>query len=160
SKTSHIYCAPGNAGIAKIAECVNISPANIAELADFAAKNGVELTFVGGETSLALGIVDEFEKRGLKIVDASTPAAQLEASTVLGKEFMSRDVVPTARFRSASSASEAKEILNSGEFGDENSPVVIKADGLAAGKGVVVAKNRAEANSAIDEIMSGSLVGK
>lgn len=159
-KNAQVFCAPGNAGIAAMAKCVAIKPDQIVELAEFAEKNAIDLTFVGGETSLALGVVDEFEKRGLKIVGPSKKAAELEASKVFAKEFMQRHGVPTARFRTATSADEAKEILRSGEFGGENSPVVIKADGLAAGKGVVVAKDRAEAERAIDEIMSGELVGK
>ena len=159
-RNTQIFCAPGNAGIAELAECVGIKPYQINELADFARQNEIELTIVGGETSLALGVVDEFEKRGLRIMGASQKAARLESSKVFAKEFMNRHNIPTAHFRTAASAAEAKEILRSGEFGDPDSPVVIKADGLAAGKGVVVAKNRAEAEAAIDEIMSGALVSK
>lgn len=160
NKHTQIFCAPGNAGIAELADCVGIKPDQTIDLADFAQANGIDLTFVGGETSLALGVVDEFEKRALKIVGPSQAAARLEASKVFAKEFMDRHGVPTAKFRTAASSDEAKEILHGGEFGDENSPVVIKADGLAAGKGVVVAKNRAEAEAAIDDITSGDLVGK
>lgn len=147
-----IFCADGNAGIAEVAECVNIKPTEIENLADFAVENAIDLTFVGGETSLALGIVDEFEKRNLKIVGASRQAAQLEASKSFAKDFMRRHEIPTANYETANSAAEAIEILRSGNFGDENSPVVIKADGLAAGKGVVVAKNRGEAERAINEL--------
>jgi phosphoribosylamine--glycine ligase len=153
-----IFCADGNAGIAEVAECVQIKPDDINALADFAAENQIDLTFVGGETSLALGIVDEFEKRNLKIIGASRQAAQLEASKSFAKDFMARHKIPTAKYKTAFSAEEAFEILRGGEFGDENAPVVIKADGLAAGKGVVVAKNRAEATSAINEMET--LVGK
>jgi phosphoribosylamine--glycine ligase len=154
-----VFCAPGNAGIAELAECVDIGATDIEKLAEFAVENKIDLTFVGGETSLALGVVDEFEKRGLKIVGASQQAAMLESSKVFAKGFMNRHNVPTAKFRTAHSTDEAKGILCGGEFGDESSPVVIKADGLAAGKGVVVARDRAEAENAIDEIMSGALVG-
>jgi phosphoribosylamine--glycine ligase len=160
AKTAAIFCAPGNAGIAEIAQCVGINPYQISELADLAGQKKIDLIIVGGETALALGIADEFEKRGLKIVGASRAAARLESSKVFAKEFMSRHNIPTARFRTAGSAAEAKEILRGGEFGGDDSPVVIKADGLAAGKGVVVAKNRAEAARAVDEIMSGRLVSK
>ena len=153
-----IFCADGNAGIADVAECVQIKPDNISGLAGFAAENQIDLTFVGGETSLALGIVDEFEKRNLKIIGASRQAAQLEASKSFAKDFMARHNVPTAKYKTAYSVEEAADVLRSGEFGDENAPVVIKADGLAAGKGVVVAKNRAEATDAINELEN--IVGK
>ncbi|HKX84431.1 MAG TPA: phosphoribosylamine--glycine ligase [Pyrinomonadaceae bacterium] len=144
-----IFCANGNAGIAEIAECVPIKHDQIAELADFAERENIDLTFPGGETPLALGIVDEFEKRGLRIVGASRAAAELEASKAFAKDFMARHGVPTAKYRTANSVNDAVAILGSGEFGDESSPVVVKADGLAAGKGVVVAKDRAEAVAAI-----------
>ncbi len=157
-KTEKIFCADGNAGIAQIAELVNIKPENISDLADFAERNSIDLTFVGGETALALGIVDEFEKRNLRIVGASENAARLESSKSFAKDFMARHSIPTARFKTALSVSEAMEILNCGFFGDENSPVVVKADGLAAGKGVVVAHNRFEAIEAVEELEN--LVGK
>jgi phosphoribosylamine--glycine ligase len=144
-----IYCAPGNAGIAEIARCVNISATEIQKLAEFAVENSIDLTIVGGETSLAAGIVDEFENRNLKIVGASRKAAQLEASKIFAKEFMTRHNIPTAQYKVAVSTAEAFEILYSNELGDAESPIVVKADGLAAGKGVVVAKNRKEAERAV-----------
>lgn len=147
-----IFCANGNAGIAGMAECVDIKPDNIPALADFARQNAVDLTFVGGEVSLALGIVDEFESRGLKIVGAGQKAAQLESSKVFAKDFMARHNIPTAKYRSARSPSEAVAILEGNEFGGVDSPVVVKADGLAAGKGVVVAHNRAGAIAAINDL--------
>ncbi len=140
-KVEKIYCANGNAGIAEIAECVNIKPDEIDKFADFAEENEIDLTFVGGETRLALGIVDEFEKSDLKIIGVSQKAAQLEASKSFAKDFMARHDIPTAKYKTANSIEEAKQILQSGEFGDENTPIVVKADGLAAGKGVVVAAN-------------------
>ena len=152
-----IYCAPGNPGIASIAECVPINAEDISALADFAASRSIDLTFVGGETSLALGIVDEFENRGLKIVGPSKSAARLEASKAFAKDFMARNLVPTALYKSASSANEAIEILEAGEFGDESRAVVVKADGLAAGKGVVVARDRAEGIHAVRSM--AALVG-
>jgi len=157
-KAVKIFCANGNAGIAEIAECVNIKPDEIERLADFAAENRIDLTFVGGETSLALGIADEFEKRNLKIIGASGQAARLEASKSFAKDFMRRHNIPTAQYEIAHSAAEAIEILRGGKFVDENSPVVVKADGLAAGKGVVVAKDRNEAVQALNELEN--LVGK
>ncbi|MGQ0541138.1 MAG: phosphoribosylamine--glycine ligase [Blastocatellia bacterium] len=152
SRVSKLYCAPGNAGIAAIAECVPIKPEKIERLADYAKQNEIDLTFVGGETPLALGIVDEFEHLGLRIVGASKAAAELEASKSFAKAFMVRHGIPTAKFRTAFSQNGAITILDAGEFGDDDSPVVIKADGLAAGKGVVVAVNRAEAIKAIREM--------
>ncbi len=157
-EVTKIYCANGNAGIAEIAECVNIKPEEIIKLAEFTEKNEIDLTFVGGETALALGIVDEFEQRGLKIIGASRQSAQLEASKSFAKNFMTRHDIPTAKYKTAKIAKKAVEILQSGAFGDENESVVVKADGLAAGKGVVVAKNRAEAIEAISDLEN--LVGK
>ncbi len=157
-KAVKIFCADGNAGIAEVAECVRVKPDNIEELANFAVENQIDLTFVGGETSLALGIVDEYEKRNLKIIGASRQAARLEASKSFAKDFMARHNIPTAEYETANSTREAIKILRSGKFGDENSAVVVKADGLAAGKGVVVAENRAEAERAINELEN--IVGK
>lgn len=159
-KTSRIYCANGNAGIAEIAECIDIKPEEISKLADFAEEKSIDLTFVGGETSLALGVVDEFEKRNLKIVGASQKAAQLEASKSFSKDFMARHRIPTARYATANSAGEAIEILERGVFGDESAPVVVKADGLAAGKGVVVARDRNEALEAIRDLSSGEIISR
>lgn len=156
-QVSEIFCAPGNAGIAEIARCVNISATEIQKLAEFAVANSIDLTIIGGETSLAAGIVDEFESRNLKIVGASQKAARLEASKVFAKDFMTRHKIPTARYKIADSPADALKILQSGAFGDADSPVVVKADGLAAGKGVVVAKNRKEAEQAVSEM--ANLVG-
>ncbi len=156
-RVKRLFCANGNAGIAQVAECVPVRPDDIYALADFASQNAIDLTFVGGETSLALGIVDEFESRGLKIIGPCKSAAQLEASKSFAKDFMARHGVPTAKFTTSHSPAFAILELESGDFGDENSPVVVKADGLAAGKGVVVAKNRGEAVTAINEMVD--LVG-
>lgn len=157
-RVSKLYCANGNAGISALAELVDIKPTEIEVLADFAAEHFIDLTFVGGEIPLALGIVDEFEKRGLKIIGASKSAARLEASKSFAKDFMRRHDIPTADFHNAASAAEAIEVLESGRFGNESTPVVVKADGLAAGKGVVVAANRGDAIEAIKGL--GDLVGE
>lgn len=156
-RVTKIYCANGNAGIASIAELVDIKPDEIGRLADFAQSEAIDLTFVGGETSLALGVVDEFEARGLKIIGASKAAARLEASKAFAKDFMKRYGIPTADYAVAMSPAEAIELLETGRFGEASTPVVVKADGLAAGKGVVVASDRAEAIDAINELES--LVG-
>src|SRR5260221_4979794 len=131
-----IFCAPGNAGIAEIAECVPISVNDIAALAAFSEKTRIDLIIVGPEAPLAAGIVDEFEKRGLRIVGPGREAAQLESSKAFAKDFMRRHSIPTARYRIASSAGEAIKILQSDEFGGQSTPVVVKADGLESGKGV------------------------
>ena len=153
-----IYCADGNAGIAEIAECINIKPDEIKKIADFAEQNKIDLTFVGGETTLALGIVDEFEKRRLKIIGVSQKAARLEASKSFAKDFMARHNIPTAKYKTTTSFEEAEQILKSGEFGDKNTPIVVKADGLAAGKGVVVAADHTQAELALKELQT--IVGK
>ena len=151
-RVGKIYCAPGNAGIAAIAECIQIPADDVNTLADFASLNAIDLTFVGGETSLALGIVDAFEERGLRIAGPTKAAARLEASKAFAKDFMARHGIPTAKYVTAQSPGSAILELESGAFGNEKNPVVVKADGLAAGKGVVVAANRAEAIEAINEM--------
>lgn len=146
-KVKKIYCANGNAGISQIAECVNIKPDEIVKLAEFAQTENIDLTFVGGETSLALGIVDKFENLGLKIIGVSQKTAQLESSKAFAKDFMARHQIPTAKYKVAGSTTEAEKFLD--EFGEN---VVIKADGLAAGKGVIVCQSQTEAVSAINEL--------
>jgi phosphoribosylamine--glycine ligase len=158
-KGTRLFCAPGNAGIGQIAECVPISANEIPALARFAAEKPIDLTFVGGEAPLAAGIVDDFEGRGLAIIGPRQDAARLESSKSFAKDFMARHKVPTAAYRVSGSAAEAREVLDSGEFGGESSAVVVKADGLAAGKGVVVAASRAEAAKAIEDLMSGNVAG-
>lgn len=150
--TQHLFCAPGNAGIAQIAKCVPIDVTDVAGLAAFAEANRIDLTVVGGETSLAAGVADAFAAKGLLLAGASQAAARLESSKAFAKDFMTRHGIPTARYRVTDSADEAIEILRSGEFGDKDTPVVIKVDGLAAGKGVVVARSRAEAEAAVHEL--------
>lgn len=157
SRASKIYCAPGNGGIEDVAECIPIKTDDIAALCEFASAKNVDLTFVGGETSLALGIVDEFQRRGLRIVGPSKAAARLEASKAFAKDFMAVHGIPTAKYVTAHSPGFAILELESGDFGDPAKPVVVKADGLAAGKGVVIAKDRAEAIDAINEM--ATLVG-
>ena len=151
-KPLELFCAPGNAGIAEIAQCASISATDVNALANFADAERIDLTMVGPEAALAEGTVDEFERRGLRIVGPGREAARLETSKAFAKEFMQRHGIPTAHYRVASSAEEAIECLQSGEFGDDKSPVVVKADGLAAGKGVVVAQSHAEARQALRDI--------
>jgi phosphoribosylamine--glycine ligase len=155
-----LFCAPGNAGIAQVAQIVNIPVDQQTQLASFAESERIDLTFVGPEAPLAAGIVDLFEAKGLAIVGPTRAAARLEGSKIFAKEFMSRHGVPTAAFRTAESASEAIAQLRSAVFGSTDSSVVIKADGLAAGKGVLVAASRAEAEQAIDDLMVHHSAGK
>jgi phosphoribosylamine--glycine ligase len=147
-----VYCAEGNAGIGEFVKCVKIKPTDLKGLADFAETEKIDLSFVGGEVPLALGIVDEFEKRNLKIIGPSKAAARLESSKVFAKEFMSRHSIPTAKYKIANSFEEAKQILESGFFGDVETPVVVKADGLAGGKGVLVVENRYKAFEALESL--------
>jgi phosphoribosylamine--glycine ligase len=150
-----VFCAPGNAGIAELATCVPMGATDVIGLANFCEQEKIDLTVVGPEAALAAGAVDEFVKRGLRIVGPTTAAAQLEASKAFAKDFMRRHGIPTAHYQVASSQSEALDVLKNGEFGDETAPVVIKADGLAAGKGVVIANSRAEGEHAIVELANG-----
>ncbi|HEX8559133.1 MAG TPA: phosphoribosylamine--glycine ligase [Pyrinomonadaceae bacterium] len=154
-----VFCAPGNAGVEDCAERVPVGATDVAALADFAERERVDLTIPGGESSLAAGLADEFARRRLAVAGPAREAARLESSKAFAKDFMLRHSVPTARHRVASSPAEAREILRRGEFGGEDSPVVVKADGLAAGKGVVVARSRAEAERAVAEMMEGGSVG-
>jgi phosphoribosylamine--glycine ligase len=143
-----IYAAPGNAGIAELAECADIAAHDLKGLADFAEKNSVDLTVVGPELPLTLGIVDEFEERGLRIFGPSKSAAQIEGSKVFSKEFMKRYHIPTASFRIFESRDEAVAFVRSVDV-----PIVVKADGLAAGKGAVIPKDSKEAERVIDDMM-------
>ena len=142
-----LYCAPGNVGMAKIADRVPIDPSSIVELADFAATIKVDLTVVGPELPLTLGIVDEFQKRDLPIFGATQAASEIESSKVFAKEFMKKHKIPTARFEVCGSAGETRTALKKRKDGF---PVVLKADGLAGGKGVILARDRKEAEQAIE----------
>ena len=148
---SELYVAPGNAGIASVADCVPIDASSVVELLEFAEKTRMDLTVVGPELPLTLGIVDEFEKRGLKVFGASRLAAGIESSKVFAKEFMARHGIPTAPFVCCSSHEEAIAALK--RRGKSDYPVVLKADGLAGGKGVVIAESAADAEGAVSEIM-------
>lgn len=155
-----IFCAPGNAGIGQIAQTANISVDDHEGLASFVEANKIDLTFVGPEAPLANGIVDLFIRKGLPIVGPNAAAARLEGSKIFAKDFMARHRIPTAAYRVAESAEHAIECLGSGEFGDAQSPVVIKADGLAAGKGVIVAGSHTEAEHAIQDLMIHHVAGR
>lgn len=155
-KVTGIYCAPGNAGIDQIAERVNIKADDIHGLLKFALEIGIDFTVVGPEVPLALGIVDLFNENELKIFGPSASAARLENSKIFAKDFMKRHNIPTAGFETFSSADRIKaaEYLSRSAY-----PLVIKADGLAAGKGVVIAENVNDAKSTIDEFFGNKVFG-
>lgn len=157
SKVSKIYCIPGNDGIAQQAECVQVEGNNVAGIADFAQGARIDLAVVGPETCLSDGIVDEFEKRGMAIFGPSRAAARIETSKVFAKALMKKYGVPTARFKVFESAPEAREFA--GRLGALGVSLVIKADGLAAGKGVVVTDSVGEALRAIDDLMERRVFG-
>src|SRR4051812_11896267 len=116
----NLYCAPGNAGISQLAECVNIQATDVATMAEFAEEKRIDLTVVGSEAPLAAGMADEFRERKLAIAGASSEAARLESSKAFAKNFMARHHIPTARYRIADSIVEAQKILGTGEFGGED----------------------------------------
>ena len=150
-----IYCAPGNAGISNVAECIDIGDSDIENLLKFAKENQIDLTIVGPEIPLVAGIVDAFEKEGLKIFGPNKKCAQLEGSKAFSKDFMIRHNLPTAKYKEYTNLDEAISEIDS--FGY---PVVIKADGLAAGKGVVIPENREDAITTLKEMMSDKKFGK
>ena len=149
-----IFCAPGNGGISQQAECVDIKAEDNIHLLDFVRKEKIDFTVVGPESPLATGIVDEFRNYKLKVFGPQKKAAQLEASKVFAKELMAKYKVPTADFKIFSSADEAKRYVER-----TGAPCVVKADGLAQGKGVVVAQTIDEANRAIDSMMQEKVFG-
>lgn len=154
SNVEKIYCAPGNAGISNVAKCISIEDSDIEALVNFAKENKIDLTIVGPEVSLVAGIVDEFEKENLKIFGPNKKCAQLEGSKAFSKEFMIRHNLPTAKYKEYTDLDKA--IAEIDEFGY---PVVIKADGLAAGKGVVIPENREDAIETLKEMMADHKFG-
>jgi phosphoribosylamine---glycine ligase len=149
-----VYVAPGNGGTAIDPSLRNVPLSDPAELADFALKEKVTLTVVGPEAPLAAGLVDVFRARGLRIFGPTRAAAQLESSKAFSKAFMQRHQIPTARAMTFSDAAAAHAYVDA-----EGAPIVIKADGLAAGKGVVVAQTVAEAHAAIDDMLGDNSLG-
>lgn len=154
SNVEKIYCAPGNAGISNVAQCVNIEDCDIEALLQFAKENKIDLTIVGPEVPLVAGIVDEFEKENLKVFGPNKNCARLEGSKAFSKDFMIRHNLPTAKYKEYTDLN--KSIAEIDEFGY---PVVIKADGLAAGKGVVIPENREDAVSTLKEMMADHKFG-
>ena len=157
SKSRHIdkiYCCPGNAGISELAECINVDDNNFDALVDFVKYEGIDLTIVGPEAPLSKGIADVFEKEGRKILGPNMKAAQLEGSKVFAKDLMRRYGIPTAEYRVFTSYLHAVDYV-----GMKGAPIVIKADGLAAGKGVIVAETVDEAINGLRLIMKDRAFG-
>jgi len=153
-RITKLYCAPGNGGIALDAECVPADVKNLDSLVALATKLQPDLTVVGPELPLTLGVVDEFQSHGWPIFGPTRAAAQLESSKSFAKEFMQRHRIPTAHYAICKTIEEVRATLP--HF---HTPIVVKADGLAAGKGVVVAKTKEEAASVAAEMLSGKMVG-
>jgi phosphoribosylamine--glycine ligase len=153
-KVTQIYCAPGNPGIAKVAQCVQIKPDHLAGLLSFAQSQKIDLTVVGPELPLTLGVVNAFQQAGLRIFGPTKAAAMIEASKVYAKQFMRTYQIPTARAQSFDSLEKALVYTRQQQF-----PLVIKADGLAAGKGVIIVHNLSQAEEGIHQMMKSKLFG-
>ncbi|MFQ5863592.1 MAG: phosphoribosylamine--glycine ligase [Candidatus Brocadiales bacterium] len=153
-RVDKLYCAPGNAGIAQLADCIDIEADNIESLCNLALKERIDLTVVGPEKPLVVGIVDRFQSNGLKIFGPTRKAAALEGSKVFSKTVMRKYGIPTAEFRSFSSLDHARRYISS-----LSRPPVIKADGLAGGKGSIVCKTREEALDTAERIIKGKIFG-
>jgi len=152
---AEVLCAPGNAGTAAVGENVAVAATDVAGLVNLARDRAVDLTVIGPEAPLVAGAVDAFRAAGLRAFGPTAEAARLEGSKIFCKQILHRGDVPTAMFRSFSSAVHAREFLEA----REDVPVVVKADGLAAGKGVVVATTRAEAEEALRDFLVGHRFG-
>ena len=154
SRVQQVYVAPGNGGTAKDKNLVNVPITDLAALRQWAQTNGIGLTLVGPEAPLAAGIVDDFRAHGLRIFGPTQAAAQLESSKAFSKAFMQRHGIPTAAFETFTDAAQAHAYVDR-----QGAPIVVKADGLAAGKGVVVAMTLAEAHEAIDFMLLDNTLG-
>jgi phosphoribosylamine--glycine ligase len=154
-RASRVYCAPGNAGAAAEAECLPADVKNVESLLALAAQIKPDLTVVGPELPLQLGVVDEFTRHGYRIFGPTRPAARLESSKSFAKEFMQRYHIPTAHYAICNSPKDVADALPHFHM-----PVVVKADGLAAGKGVVICKNKEEASAVAAEMLSGKMLGE
>jgi len=149
-----LFCAPGNPGTAKLATNVAIAAEDVQALADFAEKEGIDLTVIGPEAPLLEGIVDHFEERGLRVFGPKRAGALIEGSKAFAKEVMQKAGVPTARYADFTDVEAARSYVR-----EQGAPIVIKADGLAAGKGVVVAATLEEAEAALDMMMKENAFG-
>ena len=149
-RVQQVFCAPGNGGICSSAECLPADVRSVESLIEVANRVQPDLTVVGPEIPLAAGVVDEFQRRGLRIFGPTAVAARLESSKSFAKDFMRRHRIPTAHYAVCESPEQVKEALP--HF---HPPIVVKADGLAAGKGVVIAATRDEAQSVASEMLAG-----
>ena len=149
-----IYCAPGNAGIAKVAECLPIAPTDIDALCEFAKENRIGLTVVGPEAPLVAGIVDKFESECLKVFGPSKDCARFEGSKAFTKKFLQKHNIPTAQYKEVHSFEEAVSYLDKFSY-----PLVVKADGLAAGKGVFICPTKEDAYRSLDDVMNKKTLG-
>lgn len=154
-KVDKIYCAPGNAGIAELAQCVDIGAMEFERLADFAQENEIDLTIIGMDDPLVGGVVDVFEERGLKVFGPRKNAAILEGSKAFSKDLMKKYNIPTAGYENFDDAEKALEYLRT----EAKFPIVLKADGLALGKGVLICNSLAEAEEGVKEIMEDKKFG-
>lgn len=154
-KADKIYCAPGNAGISQYAECVNIGAMEFEKLADFAQEHSIDLTIIGMDDPLVGGVVDVFEERGLKVFGPRKNAAILEGSKAFSKDLMKKYNIPTAGYENFEDSEKALEYLRT----QAKFPVVLKADGLALGKGVLICNDLAEAEAGVKEIMEDKKFG-
>jgi len=154
-RITKLYCAPGNGGIAADAECLAADVKNLDSLVQLANRLNPDLTVVGPELPLTLGIVDEFQSRGWPVFGPTRAAARLESSKSFAKEFMQRHHIPTAKYSVCTTKEQVREALKL-----IPAPVVVKADGLAAGKGVVMAQSKDEAQRAAEEMLSGKMLGE
>ncbi len=153
-RISQLYCAPGNGGISREAECVPVDQKSLESLVAVANQLRPDLTVVGPELPLQVGIVDEFNHRGWPVFGPTKAAAQLETSKSFAKEFLQRHHIPTAHYAICNSADEVRAALPL-----FHPPIVVKADGLAAGKGVVIARSKEEATTVASEMLSGKMLG-
>src|SRR5258708_6837328 len=154
-RVSQVYCAPGNGGITADAECLPVALKSLDSISALAARLQPDLTVVGPELVLTLGVVDEFTRRSWPIFGPTRAAARLESSKRFGKEFVERYQIPTAHYAICDSIEQVRSALSHFHL-----PVVVKADGLAAGKGVVIAKSKEEATSVAAEMLSGKMLGE
>ena len=154
-RVKKIYCAPGNPGIAQLAECVDIKADDISGLRDLAIREKIDLTIVGPEVPLTLGIVDSFEDKGLKVFGPLKKAAEIEGSKIFAKNLMQKYGIPTGGYKVFKDSREAKEYIKEHSY-----PLVVKADGLAAGKGVIICKTKEDALDAIKLIMEKKVFGR
>jgi phosphoribosylamine--glycine ligase len=154
-RVTRVFCVPGNAGICEDAECVSGDVRSVDSMVEAALRTKADLTVVGPEVPLSLGVVDEFQRRGMRIFGPTQKASQLESSKSFAKAFLQRHRIPTAHYAICTTPAEVKDAL-----GHLSTPVVVKADGLAAGKGVVIAKTKEEAATVANEMLSGKMLGQ